>query len=90
MPLQRCKIRCVYKTPFRIPEVPTGAAGNEIHQIIGEKIRSLEHDPANMQVITKGEGNNSDLYLVDDTSVINVQLMRTWDDNVGSGEQDPG
>ena len=38
--------------------------------MLGEKIKTLGHDPAIVQVIVKGEGNNSRLYLVDDTGVI--------------------
>ena len=51
-------------------DVPTGAAPDKICQMLGEKIKTLGHDPAIVQVIVKGEGNNSRLYLVDDTGVI--------------------
>ena len=42
-------------------DVPTRAAVDKVRQMLGEKIRTLGHDPANMQVIVKGEGNNSSL-----------------------------
>ena len=64
-------------------DVPTGAAAHEVCQRLGEKIRTLGHDPANVQVIVKGKGNNSSLYLVDDTGVIKC-VKENVEDHVGN------
>ena len=66
-------------------DVPAGAAADEVRQMLGEKIRTLGHDPANVQVIVKGEGNNSSLYLVDDTGVIK-HAKENVEDHVGNRE----
>ena len=42
-------------------DIPIGATADEVRQMLGEKIRTLGHDPANVQVIVKVEGNNSSL-----------------------------
>ena len=52
---------------------------------MSEKIRTLGHDPANLQVIIKGEGNNSSLYLVDDTGVIKCVKENVEDHMGGRG-----
>lgn len=59
-------------------DVPTGAAADEVCQMLGEKLRSMGHDSANVQVIIQG---NSNLYLVDDTGVIKC-VMGNVDDHV--------
>ena len=53
--------------------------------MLSEKIRTLGHDPANMQVIAKSEGNNSSLYLVDDTAVIKCVKENVEDHTGGWG-----
>ena len=63
-------------------DIPTGAAADKVCQMLGEKIRTLGHDPANVQVIVKGEGNNSSLYLVDDTGIIKC-VKENMEDHVG-------
>ena len=42
-------------------DIPIGATADKVRQMLGEKIRTLGHDPANVQVIVKVEGNNSNL-----------------------------
>ena len=47
---------------------PTEAAADEVRQMLGEKLREMGHDPANVQVIVEGEGDN--LYVVDESGLI--------------------
>ena len=62
-------------------DMPTGAAADEVRQMLGEKLRSMGHDPANVQVIIQVEGDNSNFYVVDDTGIIKC-VMGNVDDHV--------
>lgn len=51
-------------------DVPTAALTDEVRQMLGEKLREMGHDPANVQVVIQGDGDVANLYLVDDSGVI--------------------
>ena len=65
-------------------DVPTGAAADKVRQMLGEKLREMGHDPANIQVIVEGEGNN--MYVVDESGLImHVENDAHVEDHVNTG-----
>ena len=51
-------------------DVPTTALADEVRQMLGERLREMGHDPANVQVVIQGDGDVENLYLVDDLGII--------------------
>jgi len=61
--------------------VPTGAAGDEIRQMLDEKLSTMGYEPGNVQVVVQGKTDSGNLYLINESGIIKC-IESTMTDHV--------